>query len=169
MAEETSNGAEKRGMEPLVNVRPTKHFKREDAERKWLLVDAEGQTVGRLATQIATLLRGKHKPNYTPHTDSGDFVVVVNAEKVVFRGNNKVSKKRYYKHTGYVGHLKERTGVEMLDRAPHKVIELAVKGMIPRGALANQLMKKLKVYAGPEHPHKAQKPEAYAVGTDAKA
>lgn len=164
MAEENSKG----GMEPLANLRPTKHFTRDDAERKWLLVDAEGHTVGRLATQIASLLRGKHKPNYTPHTDSGDFVVVVNAEKIAFRGNNKVAKKIYHKHTGYMGGLKSRTGVEMLERSPHKVIELAVAGMIPRGALGNQMMKKLKVYAGPEHPHKAQNPEAYAI-TTAKA
>lgn len=165
MSEETAKG----GMEPLVNVRPTKHFKREDAERKWLLIDASGQTLGRLSTQIAMILRGKHKPNYTPHTDSGDFVVVINAEQVVLRGNDKVNKKRYHKYTGYIGHMKKRTAAEMLDRSPHKVIELAVSGMLPRGALANQMMKKLKIYAGAEHPHKAQKPEPFAVAAKAEA
>ncbi len=151
------------GLEKLVNARATKFYTRRDHERKWLVVDAEGQRVGRLATRIATILRGKHKPTFTPHDDVGDFVVVVNAEKVVFRGNDKVNKQTYYKHTGYMGHLKSRTAAEMLERAPHKVLELAVKGMLPKGALANSHMKKLKIYKGPEHPHKAQKPEVLKI------
>lgn len=151
-------------MEPLVNLRPTKHFTREKVERKWVLVDARGHRVGRLASRIATILRGKNKPTFTPHDDVGDFVVVINADKVVFQGNEKAAKKRYYKHTGYMGHLKSRTAEEMLARAPHKVIELAVWGMLPRGALANRLIKKLKVYGGSDHPHRAQRPEAIEIG-----
>lgn len=151
--------------EELQNVRPTRHFTSKTQERKWLLVDAEGQSVGRLATQLAMILRGKHKPTFTPHDDVGDFVVVINAEKVELRGNMKVAKKKYYKHTGWLGHLKERSAQEMLQRSPHKVIELAVKGMLPRGALGNRQLKKLKVYAGPEHPHKAQNPEPFKIDT----
>lgn len=160
MAEENNKG----GMEPLVNVRPTKHFSRDEAERKWLLIDAEGQRVGRLASRIASFLRGKHKPTFTPHADTGDFVVVINAEKAVFHGNDKINKKRYNKHTGYLGHMKKRSAAEMFERSPHKVIELAVDGMMPRGALAHQMMKKLKIYAGPEHPHRAQNPERVELG-----
>lgn len=155
MAEETAN----KGEQTLANVRPTKHFTRADAERKWLLVDAQGQSVGRLCTQIANLLRGKHKPTFTRHDDAGDFVVVINAAAVEFRGNEKAHKKTYYKYTGYTGNLKKRTATEMLERNPEMVVKLAVKGMVPRGALGNRMLKKLKVYAGPEHPHKAQKPE----------
>lgn len=149
------------GMPAIVNDRPTKHWGRDRHERKWLQVDATGQTVGRLSTQIASLLRGKHKPTYTPFDDVGDFVVVINARDVVFRGNNKVGKKMYYKHTGFRGGLKSRTAQVMLNESPHKVLELAIRGMIPRGALGNRMMKKLKIYAGPEHPHKAQCPEIY--------
>lgn len=155
MAEETAN----KGGQKLANVRPTQHFTRLDSERNWLLVDAKGQSVGRLCTQIANYLRGKHKPTYTQHDDAGDFVVVINAAEVEFRGNEKASKKVYYKYTGYTGNLKQRTATEMLARKPEMVIHLAVKGMIPRGALGSRMLKKLKVYAGPEHPHKAQKPE----------
>lgn len=155
MAEETVN----KSGQKLVNVRPTKHFTPENTERKWLLVDAQGQSVGRISTLIANLLRGKHKPTFTSHADAGDFVVVINAAGVEFRGNDKVNKKVYYKHTGYPGGVKQRTAAEMLARKPEKVIELAVAGMIPAGALGNSMMKKLKVYAGAEHPHKAQKPE----------
>ncbi len=155
MAEETAN----KGGQKLANVRPTQHFTRSDSERNWLLVDAKGQSVGRLCTQIANYLRGKHKPTYTQHDDAGDFVVVINAADVEFRGNEKASKKVYYKYTGYTGNLKQRTATEMLERKPEMVIHLAVKGMIPRGALGSRMLKKLKVYAGPEHPHKAQKPE----------
>lgn len=147
------------GHDKLANVRATKHFHREDADRQWLLVDAAGQRVGRLSTLIATLLRGKHKPTFTPHDDAGDFVVVINADKVVLHGNDKLNKKLYFKHSGYTGSAKRPTAAEMMEKAPHKVIELAVKGMLPRGALGHQLRRKLKVYAGGEHPHAAQKPE----------
>jgi large subunit ribosomal protein L13 len=147
----------------------TRHFTREDHERKWLLIDAKGQTVGRLATQIANLLRGKHKPTYTRHDDVGDFVVVINAKDLQFVGNDKVNKKMYYKHTGYWGHLKRRTAAEMLQMAPELVLERAVYGMINGGALKYRAMKKLKIYAGAEHPHKAQNPEPYAVTTARKS
>ncbi len=128
-----------------------------DRERSWLVVDATGQTLGRLATQIAEALRGKTKPEYTPHIDTGDFVVVVNAEKISVTGNKRAEKK-YYRHTGYPGGIKERTLAEMLDRRPEEVIRKAVKGMLPRNRLARKQLTKLKVYAGPEHPHVAQKP-----------
>lgn len=160
MAEDSS----KQVLEKLVNVRPTKHFTRHNHERKWLLVDAKGQTVGRLATQIASLLRGKNKPTFTPHDDVGDFVVVINASGLRLHGNDKAKKKMYYKHTGYLGHLRKRTGEQMLAHKPEKVIQLAVKGMIPRGALGNRMLKKLKIYAGETHPHAAQKLEAVKLG-----
>jgi large subunit ribosomal protein L13 len=126
-------------------------------ERNWLLVDANGQTLGRLATQIADALRGKTKPEYTPHCDTGDFVVVVNAEKIAVTGNKRADKK-YYRHTGYPGGIKERTLNEMLERRPEEVIRKAVKGMLPRNRLARKQLTKLKVYAGPDHPHAAQQP-----------
>jgi large subunit ribosomal protein L13 len=126
-------------------------------ERNWLVVDATGQTLGRLATQIADALRGKTKPEYTPHVDTGDFVVVVNAEKIAVTGNKRADKK-YYRHSGYPGGLKERSLEEMLQRRPEEVIRIAVKGMLPRNRLARKQITKLKVYAGPEHPHVAQKP-----------
>jgi large subunit ribosomal protein L13 len=129
-----------------------------DRQRDWLVVDANGQTLGRLATQIATALRGKHKPEYTPHVDTGDFVIVVNAEKISVTGN-KLEDKKYYRHTGYPGGLKTRTLAEQLERRPEEVIRKAVKGMLPRNRLARKQMTKLKVYAGPEHPHIAQKPQ----------
>lgn len=151
------------GLPKLVNVRATPHFTPLNTERKWLLIDATGQHVGRIATVIASLLRGKHKPTFTPHADAGDFVVVINADKVVFFGNEKASKKVYFKHTGYIGHAKTRSGTEMLAKSPHKVIQLAVKGMLPRGALGHQMQKKLKIYAGAEHPHAAQQPELYVL------
>jgi large subunit ribosomal protein L13 len=128
------------------------------AERNWLLVDASGQTLGRLATQIADALRGKRKPEYTPHVDTGDFVVVINAERVQVSGNKR-SEKRYYRHSGYPGGLKSRTFEEMIERRPEEVIRLAVKGMMPRNRLARKQLTKLKVYAGPEHPHAAQQPQ----------
>ena len=130
----------------------------QDRERNWLLVDAEGQTLGRLATQIADALRGKRKPTYTPHVDTGDFVVVVNAEKVAVTGK-KLDDKIYYRHSGYPGGLKSRTLREELDRRPTEVIRKAVKGMLPRNRLARQQINKLKIYAGPEHPHEAQAPK----------
>ncbi len=153
----------KSGHEPLVNVPATKHYTRDNTEREWLLIDANGQSVGRLATLIATLLKGKHKPTYTRHDDVGDFVVVINASGLQFRGNNKAAKKKYYKHTPWFGHLYERTAAVMLERNPEKVIEKAVYGMLPNGALCNRLMRKLKVYPGPDHPHKAQNPRAYTL------
>jgi large subunit ribosomal protein L13 len=128
------------------------------AERNWLVVDATGQTLGRLATQIADALRGKRKPEYTPHCDTGDFVVVVNAEKIQVTGNKR-SEKRYYRHSGFPGGLKSRTFDEMIERRPEEVIRLAVKGMLPRNRLARKQLTKLKVYAGPDHPHVAQKPQ----------
>jgi large subunit ribosomal protein L13 len=129
-----------------------------DRDRQWLVVDASGQTLGRLATQIADTLRGKRKPTYTPHIDTGDFVVVVNAEKIRVTGN-KLADKRYYRHSGYPGGLKSRSLQEMLDRRPEEVIRLAVKGMLPRNRIARKQLTKLKVYAGPDHPHVAQQPQ----------
>lgn len=130
-----------------------------EIERKWYVVDATDKTLGRLSTQIATILRGKHKPIYTPHVDTGDFVIVINAEKVKVTGN-KENAKMYRWHTGYIGNLKERTYKEMMERKPEEIIRLAVKGMLPKNSLGNQMFKKLKVYAGPEHKNAAQKPEA---------
>src|SRR5204863_1232831 len=129
-----------------------------DRERNWYVVDASGQTLGRLATEIANTLRGKRKPTYTPHVDTGDFVIVVNAKQIRVTGN-KLADKRYYRHSGYPGGLKSRTLQEMLDRRPEEVIRRAVKGMLPRNRLARKQLTKLKVYAGPDHPHVAQKPQ----------
>jgi large subunit ribosomal protein L13 len=131
-------------------------------ERRWLLIDASGKTLGRLATQLADLLRGKRKPEYTPHCDVGDFVIVVNAEKVSVTGRKR-EEKLYYRHSGYPGGLRHRTLGEMLERRPEEVIRLAVKGMLPRSRLGRAQLRKLKVYAGPEHPHAAQKPERLEV------
>lgn len=131
-------------------------------ERNWLVVDATGKTLGRLATQIADALRGKRKPEYTPHCDVGDFVIVINADKIAVTGK-KLAEKRYYRHSGYPGGLRSRTLAEMLDRRPEEVIRKAVKGMMPRNRLARQQLTKLKVYAGAEHPHAAQKPEPMEV------
>lgn len=127
-------------------------------ERKWYVVDAEGKTLGRLASEIAKVLRGKHKPIYTPHMDTGDYVIVINAEKVKVTGK-KLDQKIYYHHSGYVGGMKETTLKKMLADKPERVIELAVKGMLPKGPLGRQMYKKLFVYAGPDHKHEAQKPE----------
>jgi large subunit ribosomal protein L13 len=129
----------------------------ETRNREWVVVDAEGQTLGRLATQIADQLRGKNKPEYTPHIDTGDFVVVVNAEKIKVTGN-KLTQKVYHRHTGYPGGLRSRTLEEQLERRPEEVIRSAVKGMIPRTRLGRAQLRKLKVYAGNDHPHKAQNP-----------
>ena len=133
-------------------------------ERNWLVVDATGQTLGRLATQIADTLRGKRKPEYTPHIDTGDFVIVINAEKISVTGK-KLSDKKYYRHSGFPGGLKSRTLEEMLDRRPEEVIRLAVRGMLPKNRLARRQITKLKVYAGPEHPHEAQKPTPLELNT----
>jgi large subunit ribosomal protein L13 len=135
-----------------------------DRERNWLLVDAEGLTLGRLATQIADALRGKRKPTYTPHVDTGDFVVVINAEKISVTGA-KLHEKMYYRHSGYPGGLKKRTLNDMLERRPEEVIRLAVRGMLPKNRLARKQLTKLKVYAGPEHPHEAQKPQKLEITT----
>ena len=130
-----------------------------EVDQNWLLVDAEGQTLGRMATMIATKLRGKHKAEYTPHVDVGDYIVVINAEKVQVTGN-KSKDKLYHSHSGYPGGLKSISFEQLIDKSPEKVIKLAVKGMLPRTPLGRTMYKKLKVYAGPEHPHVAQRPEA---------
>lgn len=132
----------------------------ENVERKWLLIDAEGQRLGRLASEVASILRGKHKPTYTPHVDTGDYVVVINAEKIELTGN-KLQDKMYYRHSGYPGGLKARNAEEMLERFPERVLELAVKGMLPKGSLGRKMAKKLFVYRGPEHKNHAQQPEVY--------
>jgi len=133
-------------------------LRKEDVKRDWYLVDATGKTLGRLASEIAKILMGKNKPTYTPHIDGGDFVVVVNAEKVFVTGK-KLNQKIYYKHTGYFGHLKETTLKEMLEKKPEEVIRLAVRGMLPKNKLRDRRLKRLKVYAGPGHPHKSQNPK----------
>jgi large subunit ribosomal protein L13 len=135
-----------------------------DRERSWVLVDASGKTLGRLATQIADILRGKRKPEYTPHIDVGDFVVVVNAGKIAVTGNKR-EQKRYYRHSGYPGGLRSRTLGDQLERHPEEVIRRAVRGMLPRNRLARRQITKLKVYAGPDHPHAAQKPEPLEIET----
>lgn len=130
-----------------------------EVHKKWVMIDAEGLVVGRLATIVASRLRGKHKPTFTPHVDDGDNVVVINAGKVVFTGNKRAEKK-YYWHTGHPGGIKERTAAQLLDgRFPERVVEKAVERMIPRGPLGRRQMRNLRVYAGAEHPHEAQKPE----------
>jgi len=133
-----------------------------DVERKWYVLDAEGQTLGRLAAQAAYLLRGKHKPTYTPHIDTGDFVIIVNAEKVRLTGN-KLLKKKYIHHTRYPGGLREMTYRDLLNKNPEKAVEVAVKGMLPHNRLGRKMFRKLKVYRGPDHPHQAQKPEAWTL------
>ena len=136
----------------------------ENRERDWYVVDADGKTLGRLATGIADALRGKRKPEYTPHCDTGDFVVVVNAEKVAVTGRKR-ERKLYHRHSGYPGGLRTRTLGEMLDRRPEEVIRKAVKGMLPRNRLARAQLTKLKVYAGPDHPHQAQQPKPLEIQT----
>jgi large subunit ribosomal protein L13 len=131
-----------------------------EIERHWYLVDAEAKTLGRLATQIAEVLRGKGKPAYTPHVDTGDFVIVVNAEKVHVTGQ-KLDQKLYYKHSGYPGGLHSRTLREQLERRPEEVLRKAVRGMLPKNRLASAQLRKLKIYAGPDHPHAAQNPEPF--------
>lgn len=133
----------------------TYSMKAGEIDKAWQVIDADGQTLGRLATQVATLLQGKHKPTYSPHLDMGDFVVVVNAARIKVTGN-KLEDKLYYRHTGYVGGLKETPLGEMLEKHPDRVVELAVKGMLPRNKLARHLLRHLKVYAGADHPHQAQ-------------
>ena len=147
----------------------THSLKGAEIEKLWHVVDADGQTLGRLATQAANMLMGKHKPTYSRHLDMGDYVVVVNAEKIRVTGN-KLKDKKYYRHTGYMGGIKETTLGVMLQRRPRRVVELAVRGMLPRNRLGRQLYRHLKVYAGPDHPHEAQvnasrKREAAAAAT----
>jgi large subunit ribosomal protein L13 len=135
-----------------------------DRERNWYVVDAAGHNLGRLSTQIADALRGKRKATYTPHVDTGDFVVVINAEKITVTGNKR-TEKRYYRHSGYPGGLKSRTLAEMLERRPEEVIRIAVRGMLPKNRLARKQLTKLKVYAGPDHPHAAQQPQPLEIET----
>ncbi|GAB4263301.1 MAG: 50S ribosomal protein L13 [Deferrisomatales bacterium] len=128
------------------------------AEREWFVVDANGQTLGRLASRIAMILRGKTKPTYTPHVDTGDFVIVLNAEKVRLTGR-KLDQKMYWRHSGYPGGIKGNTARQMLARKPEEVLRLAVRGMLPKNTLGRHMLKKLRIYAGPEHPHQAQQPK----------
>ena len=137
---------------------------RETADKKWLLVDAEGQTLGRMASKIAVLIRGKHKTNFTPHADCGDYVIVVNAEKIVLTGS-KMQNKTYIRHTGYPGGQRSLTAQELLDRRPIRLVEMAVKGMLPKNKLGNQLYTNLHVFEGSEHKHDAQKPEKIDLNT----
>ena len=141
-----------------MTVKTTKSAKEQDIQREWYVIDAQGQTLGRLATRVATILRGKNKPLYTPHMDCGDYVIVVNAEKVHVTGQ-KMSQKKYYRHSGYPGGLREVTLRDQLQKFPNRVIEAAVRGMLPKNRLGRQMFKKLKVYAGPNHPHQAQQPK----------
>ena len=131
-------------------------------ERKWYVIDAEGQTLGRLAAQVAAVLRGKHKPTYTPHLDSGDNVIVINAEKIKVTGR-KEEQKNYYRHSGYTGNLKTIPYKVMMEKHPERIIKIAVKGMIPHNVLGRTMLDKLHVYAGSEHPHQAQKPEVMEI------
>ena len=141
-------------------MRTTFIAKANEVERKWYVVDAEGQTLGRLASEVASILRGKNKPTFTPHVDTGDHVIIINAEKIHLTGN-KLNDKIYYRHTNHPGGLKQRTALEMRTNYPVQMLELAIKGMLPKGRLGRQVSKKLNVYAGAEHPHQAQKPEVY--------
>jgi len=139
-------------------VQKTRMFKKEEIAKKWYVVDANGKTLGRLASRVAIILMGKHKPEYTPHVDTGDYVIVVNADKVVLTGK-KLDRKFYYRHSGYPGGLKMISARQMLRKHPERLIYLAVKRMLPKTALGRRMLKKLKVYASPDHPHSAQKPE----------
>ena len=132
--------------------------KAESVERDWYIVDAADKTLGRLATEVASRLRGKHKPEYTPHVDTGDYIVVINAEKVTVTGN-KATKKIYYSHTEYPGGIKDISFEKLIEKAPERVIQSAVKGMLPRGPLGREMFRKLKIYVGSEHPHTAQQPQ----------
>ena len=134
----------------------------QNIQKKWYVVDAADLVLGRLSTEVATLLRGKHKPTFTPHVDCGDYVVIVNAEKVVLTGN-KLDDKLYYRHSGYPGGLKSRTAKRMLELQPQKVLEKSIRGMLPKNRLGEDMYRKLYVYVGSEHPHQAQKPEVYTL------
>lgn len=141
-------------------MRTTYMAKPNEVERKWLVIDATGKTLGRLASEAASLIRGKHKPQFTPHVDTGDFVVIINAEKIVLTGK-KLQNKNYYRHSMYPGGLKVTPAYEMLAKRPDRMLEIAVHGMLPKNRLGDRMKLKLKVYAGPEHPHQAQNPEVY--------
>ena len=132
----------------------------QDIQRDWYVVDAQGETLGRLATRVATILRGKHKPNFTPHVDCGDYVIIVNAKKIHVTGQKMVQKK-YYRHSGYPGGLREVVLRDQLQKFPERVLENAVRGMLPKNKLGRQMFRKLKVYAGPDHPHQAQQPKTW--------
>ncbi len=150
-------------------MKMTEYFTREDAEQSWYVVDAQDQVLGRLATRVASVLRGKHKPAYTPNADIGDFVIVINAGKVRFTGK-KMTDKIYYRHTGYIGGLKETTpGKVLASKHPERLVEWAVRGMLPKSRLGDRLFTKLKVYAGPDHPHQAQQPKPLAVNEKERA
>jgi large subunit ribosomal protein L13 len=140
-------------------VKTTVSAKEQDVQHDWYVIDAQGQTLGRLATRVATILRGKNKAIYTPHVDCGDFVIIVNAEKVHVTGR-KMLQKKYYRHSSYPGGLKEVTLRDQLQKFPNRVLEAAVRGMLPKNRLGRQMFKKLKVYAGPTHPHQAQQPKS---------
>lgn len=131
----------------------------ESVERKWYIVDAQDLILGRMAADVAVVLKGKHKPTFTPHIDGGDYVIIVNAEKIALTGN-KWSQKKYYHHSGYAGGLSTRTATEMLDKQPQKIVEKAIRGMLPKGKNGDDMYRRLYVYVGPNHPHAAQKPEA---------
>ncbi len=143
----------------------TYHMKREEAlaQRQWYIVDAEGKVLGRLATEVARILRGKHKPSFSPHIDGGDFVIIVNAGRVSLTGK-KLEQKIYYRHSGYPGGLRASTAKHMLETKPNNIVQLAVKGMLPKNRLGRELLRKLKVYPGPEHPHQAQNPQPLVIG-----
>jgi large subunit ribosomal protein L13 len=132
--------------------------KEQEIEKKWYLVDAEKRILGRLATQIAVRLRGKHKPIFTPHADTGDFIVVINADKITLKGS-KLDQKYYYRHSGYMGGLKKTSARRLLEKKPEELLRIAVKGMLPKNSLGRRQLKKLKIYTGPDHPHQAQEPE----------
>lgn len=143
-------------------MKTTVSAKPQDVKREWLLVDATDKTLGRLATEIATRLRGKHKPIYTPHVDTGDYIVVINAEKISVTGN-KAKDKMYHRHSGYIGGLSSKNFETVIEENPERVLELAVKGMLPRNPLGRAMFRKLKVYAGTEHPHEAQQPQPLSI------
>ncbi|WKZ78828.1 MAG: 50S ribosomal protein L13 [Candidatus Kapaibacterium sp.] len=144
------------------NQKITNSLRKEDATHNWWVVDAAGQTVGRLATQVATLLRGKHKPDFTPHVDNGDFVVVINAEQIVMQGK-RAEQKMYFHYTGYPGGGRVRTFKDLKENKPEEIVELAVRGMLPKTSLGRAIGKKLKVYRSSEHPHEAQQPKPFAL------
>jgi large subunit ribosomal protein L13 len=150
-------------------MKTTDFFTKEDAHQAWYVVDAQDQVLGRLATRVASVLRGKHKPTFTPNADIGDFVIVINADKVILTGK-KMTDKSYYRHTGYIGGLKETTpGKVLASTHPERLVEWAVRGMLPKTRLGDRLFTKLKVYAGPDHPHKAQQPRPLSVNEQERA